>query len=100
MADLIIAGTLIVLGAASLLLLGLAKASARRRPAATRPAPTRHVYRCAAGHGPTKCTAPATRIVLRISGPTESAVMCDEDTFRAARLGHVIDLGPIVRPGR
>lgn len=95
--DLIIGGALVVLALLVPLGVGLLRAAARPAPA---PAPQRPVYRCSAGRGPTKCTAPATRIVLLIAGPTESAVMCDDDAFRAARIGHAVDLGPINRPTR
>lgn len=92
MTDTIVALFLVGAGLVVLLLLGLARAAGKRP--APQP-PQRRVYRCAASTGRAACTAPATRIVIMVTGPTEARVMCDQDAQRECRIGRAVDMGPI-----
>ncbi len=95
-ADQIIGAALVLLGVGTWLALALAHTAARRAPHDVPRVSHRRFYQCAQRG----CTARATHIVLMISGPTESRVVCWEDCQRLVRVGHVVNLGPIERPGR
>lgn len=94
--DQIVGAALVLLGLGVWLALALTRAAARRTPRDTPRVSPRRFYHCAQRG----CTARATHIVLMISGPTESRVVCWEDCQRLVRVGHVVNLGPIERPGR
>jgi hypothetical protein len=59
------------------------------------PAVIRPRYRCNASTGRAACTAPATRMVMIVTGPTEMRTMCEQDAMRECRIGRAVDLGPI-----
>lgn len=80
----------VLLALAAWLLFSLLRAADKPAP----PVPTaRRFYPCAERD----CRARATRILLMVTTPTESRVMCDHDAARRVRLGQAVDLGPIFR---
>lgn len=98
------AATWLLLGAlilAALAFLGwslLHAGTAREMPqpeAADRPR-----YRCQLGHGRDQCPGRATRLVLTVTTPMYTRLMCDECTKRSVRMGHSVDLGAIDRTTR
>jgi hypothetical protein len=89
-ADVII-GAVLVLAALGWALAWLLVHVGTRKPAPTPPA--RKFYQCQQRG----CTARATRLVLIVTAPTESMVVCDSDRDRLTITGRAVDLGDLYR---